>query len=62
MRGKIVLAGLILSLSGIATSAQTAPGAPTKADLYCAGYDHERVHTARWLCDYRRRLELQDHF
>jgi hypothetical protein len=37
MRGKIVLAGLILSLSGIATTAQTAPGAPTKADLYCTG-------------------------
>ncbi|MFZ0523684.1 MAG: hypothetical protein WAN14_19525 [Candidatus Acidiferrales bacterium] len=37
MRGKIVLAGLILSLSGIATSAQTAPGAPTQADLYCTG-------------------------
>lgn len=37
MRGKIVLAGLILSLSGIATSAQTAPAAPTQADLYCTG-------------------------
>ncbi|MFZ1032475.1 MAG: hypothetical protein WAN72_10830 [Candidatus Acidiferrales bacterium] len=37
MRGKIVLAGLILSLSGIATLAQTAPGAPTQADLYCTG-------------------------
>jgi hypothetical protein len=37
MRGKIVLAGLILSLTGIATSAQTAPGAPTQADLYCTG-------------------------
>src|SRR5579863_8697256 len=37
MRGKIVLAGLILSLSGIATSAQSAPAAPTQADLYCTG-------------------------
>ena len=26
MRGKIVLAGLILSLSGVAASAQTRPG------------------------------------
>jgi hypothetical protein len=37
MRGKIVLAGLILSLSGIVTSAQGAPAAPTQADLYCTG-------------------------
>ncbi|MGA7855908.1 MAG: hypothetical protein WCA15_21495 [Candidatus Acidiferrales bacterium] len=37
MRGKIVLAGLILSLTGMATSAQSAPAAPTQADLYCTG-------------------------
>ena len=37
MRGKIVLAGLILSLSGVATSAQVAASAPTQKDLYCTG-------------------------
>jgi hypothetical protein len=37
MRGKIVLAGLILSLSGIATQAQTTAAGPTQADLYCTG-------------------------
>lgn len=37
MRGKIVLAGLILSLSGIATAAQTVAAGPTQADLYCTG-------------------------
>src|SRR6202050_1642254 len=37
MRGKIVLAGLILSLSGIATSAQEASPVPIRKDLYCSG-------------------------
>ena len=37
MRGKIVLAGLILGLPGMAASAQSAPAAPTQADLYCTG-------------------------
>ena len=37
MRGKIVLAGLILSLSGIATSAQDASPVPIRKDLYCSG-------------------------
>ena len=38
MRGKIVLAGLILSLSGLATSAQTAVVRPhLEGDLYCTG-------------------------
>lgn len=37
MRGKIVLAGLILSLSGVATSAQNAASAPIQKDLYCSG-------------------------
>ena len=37
MRGKIVLAGLILSLSGIAASAQDASPVPIRKDLYCSG-------------------------
>ena len=37
MRGKIVLAGLILSLSGIAISAQDASPVPIRKDLYCSG-------------------------
>jgi hypothetical protein len=37
MRGKIVLAGLILSLSGAVSSAQDKPAVPTPEDLYCAG-------------------------
>ncbi|MGA7626525.1 MAG: hypothetical protein WCA91_23415 [Candidatus Acidiferrales bacterium] len=38
MRGKIVLAGLILSLSGLVTSAQSqSTAAPTEGDLYCTG-------------------------
>jgi hypothetical protein len=36
MRGKIVLAGLILSLSGVAAMAQQAP-TPIQNDLYCSG-------------------------
>ncbi|HXO04111.1 MAG TPA: hypothetical protein VN884_00615 [Candidatus Sulfotelmatobacter sp.] len=36
MRGKIVLAGLILSLSGVAATAQQAT-APIQNDLYCSG-------------------------
>ena len=37
MRGKIVIAGLILSLSGVATSAQNVPAVPIRNDLYCSG-------------------------
>lgn len=38
MRGKIVLAGLILSLSGAAVHAQTAKApVPIREDLYCSG-------------------------
>jgi hypothetical protein len=36
MRGKLVLAGLILSFSGVAASAQTA-SVPITKDLYCTG-------------------------
>lgn len=36
MRGKLVLAGLILSVSGAAASAQTA-SVPIQKDLYCTG-------------------------
>jgi hypothetical protein len=37
MRGKIVLAGLILSLSGVVSSAQVKTPVPSPGDLYCAG-------------------------
>lgn len=38
MRGKIVLAGLILGISGIAASAQAvAPPVPRPSDIYCSG-------------------------
>jgi hypothetical protein len=37
MRGKIVLAGLILSLTGVVSSAQDKAATPTSGDLYCAG-------------------------
>ncbi|MFZ3215640.1 MAG: hypothetical protein WA192_06225 [Candidatus Acidiferrales bacterium] len=37
MRGKIVLASLVLSLSGVAASAQYQPSAPTQKDVYCTG-------------------------
>jgi hypothetical protein len=37
MRGKIVLAGLILSLSGITVSAQETSAVPIRNDLYCSG-------------------------
>jgi hypothetical protein len=38
MRGKIVLAGLILGLSGIAAAAQgVAPAVPRPSDMYCSG-------------------------
>jgi Flagellar assembly protein T, C-terminal domain len=37
MRGKIVLVGLILSLSGIAASAQETTAVPIRNDLYCSG-------------------------
>jgi co-chaperonin GroES (HSP10) len=35
MRGKLVIAGLVLSLSGVAASAQQ--GTPIRNDLYCSG-------------------------
>jgi hypothetical protein len=37
MRGKIVLAGLILSLCGMVSSAQDKLATPSQGDLYCAG-------------------------
>ncbi len=37
MRGKIVLASLILSLSGAAASAQVAASTPIYKDIYCSG-------------------------
>jgi len=37
MRPKVFVAGLILSLSGAAASAQTNPQAPTPGQLYCSG-------------------------
>src|SRR6185437_92226 len=38
MRGKLVLAGLILSLSGVAAQAQTANSpVPIRDDIYCSG-------------------------
>jgi hypothetical protein len=37
MRGKTVLAGLILSLSGVVASAQDQTAVPIRNDLYCAG-------------------------
>jgi hypothetical protein len=37
MRGKIVLAGLILSLSGVGASAQDQAAVPIRNDLYCSG-------------------------
>jgi len=38
MRGKIVLAGLFLGLSGIAAAAQgVAPAVPRSSDIYCSG-------------------------
>ena len=38
MRGKIVLAGLVLGLSGAAVSAQNSvPPAPRMSDIYCSG-------------------------
>src|ERR1700683_2025753 len=37
MRGKIVLAGLILSLSGVVASAQDQTAVPIRNDLYCSG-------------------------
>jgi hypothetical protein len=37
MRGKIVLAGLILALSGVAASAQNRAAAPYPNDVYCSG-------------------------
>ena len=37
MRGKIVLAGLILTLSGAAASAQVKAPTTTQDDIYCSG-------------------------
>ncbi|HXQ25361.1 MAG TPA: hypothetical protein VN822_03030 [Candidatus Acidoferrales bacterium] len=37
MRGKIVLAGLVLGLSGIVTAAQDQPAVPRPSDVYCSG-------------------------
>jgi hypothetical protein len=37
MRGKIILSGLILALSGVVASAQTKPVLPTPGIVYCSG-------------------------
>ena len=37
MRGKIVLAGLILGLSGMVAAAQDQPNIPRSGDVYCSG-------------------------
>jgi hypothetical protein len=37
MRGKIVLAGLILGLSGMVAAAQDQPNTPRSSDVYCSG-------------------------
>ena len=37
MRGKIVLAGLILGLSGMVVTAQELPKTPRASDVYCSG-------------------------
>jgi hypothetical protein len=37
MRGKLFFAGLILSLSGVAASAQDVTAVPIRNDLYCSG-------------------------
>jgi hypothetical protein len=37
MRGKIVLAGLVLGLSGMVAGAQSAPPIPRSGDIYCSG-------------------------
>ena len=37
MRGKIVLAGLVLGLSGMVAGAQSAPPVPRLGDIYCSG-------------------------
>ncbi len=37
MRGKIVLAGLVLGLSGMVAAAQDAPNVPRAGDIYCSG-------------------------
>jgi hypothetical protein len=37
MRGKIVLAGLVLGLSGMVVGAQSAPPVPRLGDIYCSG-------------------------
>jgi hypothetical protein len=37
MRGKIVLAGLVLGLTGMVATAQDRPGVPRAGDVYCSG-------------------------
>jgi hypothetical protein len=37
MRGKIVLAGLFLALSGMVAAAQNQPNTPRTSDVYCSG-------------------------
>ncbi len=37
MRGKIVLAGMVLALSMVAATAQDKVAVPTAGELYCAG-------------------------
>jgi len=37
MRGKTILAGLVLGLSAIATAAQDKPAVPRPSDVYCSG-------------------------
>ena len=37
MRGKIVLVGLVLGLSGIVTAAQNKAAVPRQSDIYCSG-------------------------
>ena len=62
MRGKIVLAGLILGLSGIALLAQDEGCSTTPGRHLLLRDGHERVRPARHLPDYRRRIGLQDRF
>jgi hypothetical protein len=37
MRGKIVLAGLVLGLTGVVAAAQDKPNVPRRGDIYCSG-------------------------
>ncbi len=58
MRGKIVLAGLILALSGGAIAAQDRGAVHDSGRHLLLGNRHQRVCPARHLRDYRRRVEL----